>query len=572
MMALHRVSSRKVVLRVVLAAAATACNSDGGTAPRDEENPAVPQLATFLVSGPSAATAAAGSRGTLGDMSDGDTYAYVSASPGSSPGVIASITNRSRDRQSGRSSGIEVPVTEGGFDPVPIPASSGDTLHVEFLGTDRSVLLVAAAVVPKLRPPKIVRTNPRPGKKDVPLNARLVIVFNEPLDPATITPDNIGVIAGGAAISGTLMRTNDFTVEFVPAEPLRPETSHQIVVRTGLRNLSGVALESEFSASFETGTSSSETPPPEPVPPEEPVTFVCPADTQCIAFTRQGEVFTTSHDSPAVRLLEDASRPAWSRDGLMIAFTRPDRRTLAKWQICIAEHDGSHIRCVVSEEDGTVVGGPSWSPDGIHVAFSVFAYSCPNGQCGQLGGSFSRVKLLDTRTMEITSIGTHEVQSLAWSPDGRKIAYAAWATGQFGRGGLHLMNADGSGIQFIGQALVSHSVSGIAWSPDGGRLGLALRNENACPWYCDTALGIVNADGSALQVLETAKTAFQDPEAIERYIDFPAWSPDGSLLTYTHWGWCYDIDPGCFAEIRASNVATGVNYLLVPGANYGSWR
>jgi Tol biopolymer transport system component len=255
----------------------------------------------------------------------------------------------------------------------------------------------------------------------------------------------------------------------------------------------------------------------------------------------------------------------------MIAFARPNEYKLEKWQMCISEHDGTRVRCAVSEEDGIVVGGPSWSPDGKYVAFSVFVYSCPDGQCGQLGGYFSSVVLLDTRNMQITSVGTQPVTSVAWSPDGRKIAFAAFGTGSFGGGALYVMDPDGSNLQFLGQSMGPYSVVDIAWSPDGARLALALNNENACPWYCDTALGVVKTDGTGLQVLANAHTSFPG-QAADRYITFPAWSTDGSRLAYTVIGDCYESEPGCPTEIRVWDASAGDSYVLVPNAASGSSR
>jgi Periplasmic component of the Tol biopolymer transport system len=160
------------------------------------------------------------------------------------------------------------------------------------------------------------------------------------------------------------------------------------------------------------------------------------------------------------------------------------------------------------------------------LAFNVFYFSCPNGQCGQLGGYFSGLLILNTATMQVTSLQTPAAYSSSWSPDGSKIALAIFGAGTFGRGALATVTPDGSNFKYVAMSFGNYSVQEVAWSPDAKRLALALNNENACPWYCDTALGVVNADGSDLKVLDKAHTCFLDSScrANEAYIwGAPEW-------------------------------------------------
>ncbi|HEX2721490.1 MAG TPA: hypothetical protein VHM24_01130, partial [Gemmatimonadaceae bacterium] len=175
-MSIERIWFSRLVARLGLLSLAAACHSDRTTEPHIGTDPLDTTPTTFFVSAPSSVNPAGQLQLAIGSSAE-ETYTYVSASPGSSPGSSASITNRTRDRRSGSTTRADVIIHDGGFDPVRIAASAGDTLQVEFRSAEGSALVARAAVVPRSRPPTIVRTNPGPGKKDVPLNARFQIVF-----------------------------------------------------------------------------------------------------------------------------------------------------------------------------------------------------------------------------------------------------------------------------------------------------------------------------------------------------------------------------------------------------------
>ena len=68
----------------------------------------------------------------------------------------------------------------------------------------------------------------------------------------------------------------------------------------------------------------------------------------------------------------------------------------------------------------------------------------------------------------------------AWSPDGSRIAYTSLSA----RGGVWVMNADGSGQRLV--TTTPGELYGVAWSPDGTQLVFSNADR----------LAVVNTDGS----------------------------------------------------------------------------
>ena len=112
-----------------------------------------------------------------------------------------------------------------------------------------------------------------------------------------------------------------------------------------------------------------------------------------------------------------------------------------------------------------------------------------------------------------------EVQTLAWSPDGRRISFVS-------RGGtydVYVMNADGSGQRKLAR---DARLATPAWSPDGRMIAFERRDGF-------NRLYVVNADGSGLRNLADANGQPLSP---------PTWSPDGRKLAFVNSGGVFVIN------------------------------
>jgi Tol biopolymer transport system component len=159
--------------------------------------------------------------------------------------------------------------------------------------------------------------------------------------------------------------------------------------------------------------------------------------------------------------------------------------------------------------------------------------------------------------------GPLDVQTPAWSPDGRKLAFVSRSDGN---SEIYVINADGSGQENLTQhpARDSHP----SWSRDGRKLAFVKMIQWKCPRprvktpcnndVYEPNLYVVNGDGSGLRRLRTQWAALVDPSwsadgktirfgrylvqadgsgqtELPRNVPFGgAWSPDGKRFAFAH--------------------------------------
>jgi hypothetical protein len=235
--------------------------------------------------------------------------AYVSAAPGTFPaGISLSVQNKTAAGDWRR-----IDVTDGGFDPVSIPARDGDELSftVAMPAGQPGSLLVQ---VPKRRPPEVVRTNPVKGRTDVALRAQVQVVFSEPVDKLTLTASSMALFDNGSAensVSASITVASDgLSVLVTPDAPLDPESNYTLGVTSAVHDLDGDAMANSTPLTFTTEAG------PAPADAEGELVFVGLIDRQ---------LYTVAVDGTNYRKLTSTGNndhASWSPNGDLIAFAR----------------------------------------------------------------------------------------------------------------------------------------------------------------------------------------------------------------------------------------------------------
>jgi Tol biopolymer transport system component len=120
-------------------------------------------------------------------------------------------------------------------------------------------------------------------------------------------------------------------------------------------------------------------------------------------------------------------------------------------------------------------------------------------------------RLTDERGDTETQAGVQFQTDPAWSPDGRRVAFASAREGSFD---IFVMQADGTGTRRL--TATADNDQGPTWSPDGSQIAFARSKDGGHVWVMD-------ADGAGARRLT-------DDLASELE---PAWSPDGRWIAYS---------------------------------------
>jgi len=272
-----------------------------------------------------------------------------------------------------------------------------------------------------------------------------------------------------------------------------------------------------------------------------------------IAFIAVGPAAVASDEFRNIDVfeLEIASDPQISPDGTHVAYVRQSMDIMTdrpRSNIWIVDADGGGHRPLLSGKDDYTA--PRWSPSGDRIAY----VSAAEGRGAQL-----YVRWLDSgQTAMLTNL-RKAPGSIAWSPDGRQIAFtmfvpaesatlvkpppkpegAEWAApakvidrlyyradgrGYLETGNTHIfvLPADGGTPRQLTDGAFNHN-GPLSWSPDGSRIAFSANRSE------DYEYQPLESDVWTVSVADGALTRLTDrvgPDA------GPVYSPDGRTIAY----------------------------------------
>jgi WD40 repeat protein len=263
--------------------------------------------------------------------------------------------------------------------------------------------------------------------------------------------------------------------------------------------------------------------------PTQPVTSLSwsPDGKVLAAGSIDGAIRLWTNEGVLLKVLRgDAGRVfavAWSPNGEIIAsgsivgFTNP---TVQLWDqngkifrtLSTSFSGGKFYNLAWSPDGRYLLGGATdfklWRADGTQVFWLTGCASCtpswgmawsPNSRLWAVGNESGNVEIYNITGAKVASVHDQtRINSLAWSPDGNKLA-----------GAKTIWRSDGTTLNVFGTR--SEYVNSVTWSPDGRMFASG---------GSDSLVHLWTSDGRPLGLLQGHKSA----------IEVVAWSPDGSTL------------------------------------------
>ena len=184
------------------------------------------------------------------------------------------------------------------------------------------------------------------------------------------------------------------------------------------------------------------------------------------------------------------------------------------------EPDGTGLRRLTA--DTGFDDDAAWSPNGRRIAFASNRAHPANACEGLNPGCDYDIYVMNAdgnNVKRLTSTPASD-RDPAWSPDGRRIVFSSTrddvgGSGEFVNAELYVMNADGTAqTRITNDPGVDHQA---AWSPDG--TSIAFRRAS-CEFNCIPHIYKVAPDGSGLTQLTNGGDRM------------PNWAPDGSKIVF----------------------------------------
>ncbi|MCR4316561.1 MAG: Ig-like domain-containing protein [Planctomycetes bacterium] len=185
-----------------------------------------------------------------------------------------------------------------------------------------------AGNAPDTAGPIVLSTNPGNNTVGVLLDVTISAVFNESVNPSTVTSNSMQLLQGGSSIPGTFnFSARNTIVTFKSNAQLLPSTSYTLNVGTGIKDLVGNSVQQSVSSSFTTATAQQldQTPPTVlSVTPANGATNVPTNTTVLVSFSEP--MNTTTVSATSFMVLDPSNMPVvgtftWSNQNKDCTFT-----------------------------------------------------------------------------------------------------------------------------------------------------------------------------------------------------------------------------------------------------------
>lgn len=214
-----------------------------------------------------------------------------------------------------------------------------------------------------------------------------------------------------------------------------------------------------------------------------------------------------------------------------IAFVRGGAANRDDWanpieantDIYLINSDGTGTIRLTSEAGADI--NPAWSPDGRKIAFA-------SDRAGN-----REIYVMNADGTDPLRLTNHDAADYgpAYSPDGKRIAFTSERDGN---PEIYVMNADGTNLSRLTNDPPASAMD-PAWSPDGNKI--AFRSQRiGSTWHVN--IYVMNDDGSGATAL-TNFDSYTSPGA-------PAWSPDGRTIAFPGGGNAISLMNADGSEIR----------------------
>lgn len=193
--------------------------------------------------------------------------------------------------------------------------------------------------------------------------------------------------------------------------------------------------------------------------------------------------------------------PAWSPDGLRIAFRRDLPNDVISGYIHVMSADGSGVTQLTSDIPGA---GPAWSGDGTRIAFNAHL------------DSGSQIYLMNADGSAPGPFPLAHGLGPAWSPDSEEILYISNAHAFGFTNEIWSHRVTDEPVDPVRLTNNTYEDAGPNWSPDDSKIAFTTNRDGNYEIY------VMNRDGSD-------QTRITDHPASDYH---PVWSPDGTKIAF----------------------------------------